>query len=148
MGTMNRRDDSPAEVLSREFGRLEVQALEAIWKGPRPATVRDLQPFFPGCAYTTLMTTLDRLHKKGVLQRVKIGRAFAYEPRFERAQLELQLAAASIEGLLGAGRGRSALAPVLSCFIDAVSERDRLLLDDLERLLKEKRAQLGREHSR
>lgn len=148
MRTMSLRDDSPTEVLTREFGRLEVQALEAIWNGPRPATVRDLQPFFPGCAYTTLMTTMDRLHKKGVLQRVKVGRAFAYEPRVTRAELELQIAAESIEGILGAGRGRSALAPVLSCFINAVTERDRLLLDDLERLLKEKRSQLGREDSR
>src|SRR5580765_1888443 len=119
---MHRPDDSPAEVLSREFGRLEVQALEAIWKGPRPATVRDLQPFFPGIAYTTLMTTMDRLHKKGVLDRTKVGRAFAYEPRMTRDELELQLAAQSIDGLLVSGRGRNALAPVLSCFIDAVSE--------------------------
>jgi hypothetical protein len=36
----------------------------------------------------------------------------------------------------------------LSCFVDAVSERDRLLLDDLERLLKAKRMRLDRGESR
>ena len=77
---MNRREDPRAEVLSREFGPLEVQVLEAIWREGRPATVRDLHASFPRIAYTTLMTTLDRLHKKGVLQRSKIGRAYAYEP--------------------------------------------------------------------
>ena len=145
MAGMTIPDDSRAEVLSQAFGPLEVQVLEAIWQGRRPASVRDLQGSFPGCAYTTLMTTLDRLHKKGVLLRVKVGRAFVYEPRFARPEMEMRLAARSIEELLGAARGREALAPLLSCFVDAVSERDRLLLDDLERLLKAKRTRLGRE---
>ena len=107
-------------------------------------TVRDLHSSFPRFAYTTLMTTLDRLHKKGVLERTKVGRAYAYEPRFERPEMERRLAARSVEKLLGAASGRRALAPLLSCFVDAVSERDRLLLDDLERLLKAKRTRLLR----
>ena len=139
---MLRRDDPPVDVLAQEFGPLEVQVLEAIWREQKPATVKSLHPSFPGCAYTTLMTTLDRLHKKGVLQRTKVGRAFSYEPRFDRAETERRLAARSIEGLLASGGSRSALEPLLSCFVDAVSERDRLLLDDLERLLKAKRALL------
>jgi predicted transcriptional regulator len=139
---MPSRDDLREEVLPRTLGPLEVQVLEAIWRGPRPTTVRVLQSSFPQCAYTTLMTTLDRLHKKGVLERAKVGRAFAYEPRFERPELEVRLAARSVEQLLGAAQGRRALEPLLSCFVDAVSERDRLLLDDLERLLKAKRTRL------
>ena len=139
---MTRREDPREEVLSQTFGPLEVQVLEAIWRGRRPTTVRDLQSSFPRCAYTTLMTTLDRLHKKGVLERTKVGRAYAYEPRFARPEMEMRLAARSIEGLLGAARGRRALEPLLSCFVDAVSERDRELLDDLERLLNAKRTRL------
>ena len=50
--------------------------LDALWALDRPATVRDLQPQFPASAYTTLMTTLDRLHRKGMLLREKEGRAF------------------------------------------------------------------------
>jgi len=128
------------EILSRTFGPLEVKVLEAIWRERSPSTVRALHESFPRLAYTTLMTTLDRLHRKGVLDRTKVGRAFAYEPRYARHEMELQLAARSIEGLLGAARGRSALTPLLSCFVDAVGERDRLLLDDLEALLAAKRA--------
>jgi predicted transcriptional regulator len=137
-----RSDDEGTELLAQTFGPLEVQVLDAMWRQPNPATVRDLQASFPKCAYTTLMTTLDRLHKKGVLARVKSGRAFVYEPKFARNELEIRLAARSVEELLGAARGRTALEPLLSCFVDAVSERDRLLLDDLERLLKAKRAAL------
>lgn len=141
---MTRRERPRAEILSQAFGPLELQVLEAVWRGPCPTTVRDLQSSFPRFAYTTLMTTLDRLHKKGVLARAKVGRAFAYEPRFDRSEMERRLAAQSIEELLGGVRGRSAIEPLLSCFVDVVSDRDRLLLDDLERLLKAKRARLDR----
>jgi predicted transcriptional regulator len=141
---MTRREGLRAEILSQTFGPLEVQVLEAVWRAPGPATVRDLQPSFPGFAYTTLMTTLDRLHKKGVLARTKVGRAFAYESRLDRSEMERQLATQSIEELLGGASGRRALEPLLSCFVDAVTERDRQLLDDLERLLREKRTRLER----
>jgi len=145
---MYRRDEPRTEVLSQEFGPLEVQVLEAIWREPRPATVRELQASFPEIAYTTLMTTLDRLYKKGVLERTRVGRAFAYVPRFDRPEIERRLAARSVEELLGAASGRRALEPLLSCFVDAVSERDRRLLDDLERLLRDKRERLVRGGSR
>ena len=141
---MSHRDGPPPELLSQEFGPLEVRVLEAIWAEARPATVRDLHASFPRFAYTTLMTTLDRLHKKGVLSRTKVGRAYAYEPQWARSEMELRLAARSIEGFLGAARGRGALEPLLSCFVDAVSERDRQLLDDLERLLEAKRTRIVR----
>jgi predicted transcriptional regulator len=141
---MTRRDGLRTQILTQAFGPLEIQVLEAVWASSGPATVRDLQSSFPECAYTTLMTTLDRLHKKGVLARTKVGRAFAYESRLERSEMERQLATRSIGELLGAASGRRALEPLLSCFVDAVTERDRQLLDDLERLLKEKRTRLDR----
>jgi predicted transcriptional regulator len=136
------RKSPGTEILTQAFGPLEVEVIEAIWRERRPATVRDLHASFPRLAYTTLMTTLDRLHTKGVLLRTKVGRAYAYEARLARAEMEVRLAARSVEQLLGAAQGRRAIEPLLSCFVDAVSERDRLLLDDLERLLKEKRARI------
>ena len=115
-----------------------------MWQRPRLVTVRELQASFPRLAYTTLMTTLDRLHRKRVLQRTKVGRAFAYEPQVERAELELRLATRSIEGLLGSASGRNAIAPLLSCFVEAVGERDHQLLNELEALVSAKRARLDR----
>jgi predicted transcriptional regulator len=136
------------EVLARAFGPLERRILEAIWREARPVTVRDLQPSFPCVAYTTLMTTLDRLYRKGVLERAKASRAYAYEPRFERSEMEARLAARVIDDLLGPAGGPRTLEPVLSCFVDAVSELDRQALDDLERLVKAKRSRLLRGESR
>ena len=62
------------------LGPLEARVLDALWTRGAACSVRDLQPGFPAIAYTTLMTTLDRLHRKGVLSREKQGRAFAYAP--------------------------------------------------------------------
>jgi hypothetical protein len=45
------------------------------------------------------------------------------------------------------GHGADAVEPVLACIVDAVSERDRELLDELDRLIKEKRKELNMEIS-
>lgn len=117
--------------------------MEIVWK-QGAASVRHVQELFgKSTAYTTLMTTLDRLYKKGLLDRSKEGRAFRYTPRFSREQLEHVVARDVIEGLLG--KGRSGTSPVLACFVEAVSERDRELLDELDRLVKEKRRSLVRD---
>ena len=78
--------------LEAVFGPLEMRVLEALWSRGTPACVRDIQPQFPGVAYTTLMTTLDRLFRKGTLQREKSGRAFYYSPKASQQQLLSQLA--------------------------------------------------------
>src|SRR5262245_40662966 len=105
-------------MLTSAFGPLEAQVLNVVWRERRPVTVLILQETFPKTAYTTLMTTLDRLHKKGVLKRKKTGRAFAYEPIFDRPEIEMRIAAKSVEQILEPARGRGTLEPLLSCFID------------------------------
>jgi predicted transcriptional regulator len=115
--------------------------MEFIWRRPKRAaevSVRDIHlAFNERLAYTTLMTTLDRLHKKGLLDRRKEGRAFFYSPRFSPDEFERGVARDVINMLLG--RGSGGVEPILACIIDAVSERDRALLDELDRLIKEKR---------
>ena len=122
--------------LASLFGALELRVLEALWRRGA-ATVRDLRADFPAAAYTTLMTTMERLHKKGVLARQKSGRAFVYRPLSSRQDLESGLVTRAIQPLLA---GESAH-PVLSCFVDEVSRHDERLLDELERLVREKRRQ-------
>ena len=64
--------------LAALFGSLELRVLEAVWRRGGERHVRDIQAEFPGAAYTTLMTTMDRLHRKGVLARRKVGRGVLY----------------------------------------------------------------------
>jgi predicted transcriptional regulator len=121
------------------FGQLELRVLDSLWRRGQPSAVRDLRGDFPGAAYTTVMTTLDRLHRKGVLERVKSGRAFLYSPRFSREQLQAALAEDALRGILGPDAAR--LRPVLSMLVDAVSRQDREVLDELERLAGQRRSE-------
>ncbi len=104
--------------------------------------MRDIHEDFPGAAYTTLMTTLDRLYRKGVLDRERAGRAFRYRPRYTRPEMEALLAANAVDAFLG--HEPKALRPALSFLVDAVGERDHALLDELEILVREKRERAKR----
>jgi len=138
----------PRHPLDATYGPLEIRVLEALWSCAAPACVRDLQPRFAGVAYTTLMTTLDRLFRKGTLARDKRGRAFYYAPKTSREQLISQLAGSAFAHLLPALSGvegpgeHAAVRPILSMFVDTVGARDRALLDELESLVRARRDEL------
>jgi predicted transcriptional regulator len=122
------------------LGPLEQEVLELVWQRGT-ASVRDIHlAFDERLAYTTLMTTLDRLFKKGLLARHKDGRAFCYSPRATPEELARGLTRRALDGLLG--RNPDGVEPLLACIVDAVTEHDRELLDDLDRLIQEKRRTL------
>ena len=121
------------------LGPLERRVLELLWGRAGEASVRDVCESIPDLAYTTLMTTLDRLHRKGLLSRCRAGRAFHYRTRVSRLELERLEAARAFETLLAPGAEPASLRPVLSCFVEAVESRDRALLDELERLVRARR---------
>lgn len=132
----------PATIASR-LGPLERRVLEALWLRGTPGSVRDLQPAFSEIAYTTLMTTLDRLHRKGLLDRTKQGRAFLYQARLSRLEFESARAADALRTALAGDR--AALGPLLSFFVDAVGDKDQELLDELEALVRARRLEMDRE---
>jgi predicted transcriptional regulator len=130
----------PREIACLALGTLERQVLEETWRRGE-VSVRDVfRTFDERVAYTTLMTTLDRLFKKKLLQRRKDGRAFLYSALLSREDFEHGIKQDVIDGLLG--QGADAVEPVLACIVDTVSDRDRQLLDELDRLIKEKRKEL------
>jgi predicted transcriptional regulator len=105
-----------------------------------PVDLEMVASFNDEIAYTTLMTTLDRLYKKGYLERRKVDRAFVYKALHTPEELQRGITGDVITGLID-GATRNAQ-PVLACIVDAVSEKDRELLDELERLIKEKKESL------
>jgi predicted transcriptional regulator len=121
------------------LGPLEQQLLSALWMR-ESATVREiLDAGDIKLAYTTVMTTLDRLFKKQLLNRTAEGRAFRYSPRYTQEQLEKAAVGETIRQLLDSG---TTAALPLSYLVEAVSEHDARLLDDLQRLLDDKRREL------
>ena len=125
------------------LGELEQKAMREIWRGGEMSVGAICECFGNTYAYTTLMTTLDRLYKKGLLSRRKEGRAFLYTSVYSLQEMERGVARDVISNLLDASLGKAE--PVLACIVDSVSERDTQLLDELERLVIEKRRQLSGE---
>jgi predicted transcriptional regulator len=132
--------NAATQPLESTFGPLELRVLDALWARSSAACVRDIQPTFPGVAYTTLMTTLDRLYRKGFLDRHKSGRAFYYRPKASQRQLISELAGSTFATMLP---GNAAdVRPILSMFVDTVGDRDQKLLDELEELVRARRQEL------
>ena len=124
------------------LGQLERQVLDRAWQRGE-VSVRDIFVVFEEkIAYTTLMTTLDRLFKKRLLDRRKNGRAFLYTPAVSREEFERGIREDVIDGLLSGGA--EGVGPILACIVETVSENDRRLLDELDRLVKEKKRELQR----
>jgi BlaI family transcriptional regulator, penicillinase repressor len=122
------------------LGALESDVMDEVWRHGGELRVRDVHAAFQArLAYTTVMTTMDRLYKKGLLERRKDGRAFLYSARLTRQQFVLNAGVGLIRGLL-----ESEGEPALSFLVDAVTERDRELLDRLERMVREKKRQAAK----
>jgi predicted transcriptional regulator len=121
------------------LGPLERQLLQSLW-ARGTATVRELiDEGNITQAYTTVMTTLDRLYKKGLLTRISEGRAFRYSPRQTPADLQRVAAVEGIRQLLGSSN--AATLP-LSYLVEAISDHDAQLLDELQQLVENKRREL------
>lgn len=121
------------------LGPLERRVLDEIWSRGS-LTVRELldDGKLP-LAYTTVMTTLDRLFKKGLLDRVEEGRAFRYSAHCAPAEVQRIVTVTTMR------RWIKSLTPAslpLSCFVEAISDHDAKLLDELRVLVQQKRAQL------
>jgi predicted transcriptional regulator len=119
------------------LGPLERDIMAVVWEGGE-MTVRTVRARLDQfVAYTTVMTTLDRLFRKGLLDRRKTGRAFAYQPIVTEDELDRAFARGAVSAFLRQD-GQDPL-PLLSSLVDVVSELDPELLNALERLVREKR---------
>jgi predicted transcriptional regulator len=124
---------------SSELGPLEERLLESVWNRGN-GTVRELMDdSCPDLAYTTVMTTLDRLFKKNLLSREAEGRAFRYKPRFSREELHREAAGEAFRQMLNSSPASSL---PLSYLVEIVTERDAELLDRLQDVIEAKRAEL------
>jgi predicted transcriptional regulator len=130
----------PREVVDLALGKLEREVMNIAWQRTE-LCVRDVYEVFQErIAYTTLMTTLHCLYRKGVLDRSKKGRAFIYSPRFTPLELEQGIAKDVIEGLMD--RAFNGVEPLLACIVETVTEQDRTYLDALERFIRQKKRDL------
>jgi predicted transcriptional regulator len=131
------------DLLDAALGALERPVMDIVWGG-EGVTVRDVQRKLQRpVAYTTVMTTLDRLFKKGFVGRTRSGRAFVYRATGSLEQIEAAVASRVITGLLSTGAAR----PILSNLVDAVGSQDGGLdlLNALEAMVRQKRRRIERD---
>lgn len=128
------------------LGPLELSTMEILWERGESNVREVIERLDRRLAYTTVMTTLDRLFKKGLLDRRKVHRSFAYLPKLSRQEWEEKRAGELMAGFLAGPEPSREL--LLSCFLDVVGEHDAALLDELEKKIRMRRKELlGRRDS-
>jgi predicted transcriptional regulator len=123
------------------LGPLEIAVMEILWERGESNVHDVVEKLDRPLAYTTVMTTLDRLYKKGLLSRHKSERAFLYSTRQTRREWEQKRAGEFVAGFLNGPQAAGEL--LISCLVDAVGQKDAALLDELERKIRVKRKELG-----
>ncbi len=110
------------------FGDLEEKIMNVIWErgnGTVSEVKKDLNNRY---AHTTIMTVLDRLYKKGILNREKEGKGYRYYPILSKDEFEKLVAKKVLNGLTKSNRSIT-----LTAFEGLV---ENLSSDELERLKK------------
>jgi predicted transcriptional regulator len=149
---MKRRDYSESGLIFRSLqssaknrlGPLELQVLSVL-RRRGSATVHEVIKYGDlRREYNTVMTTLGQLYRKQLVSRTKVphSRAFRYIPCHTQAELEREVISKIVRRLLDVRSTTS-----LSYLVEAISEHDAGLLDDLQRLVNEKRQKLRGERS-
>lgn len=116
--------------------------MEVLW-GAGESSVRTVADHLDRpLAYTTVMTTLDRLYKKGLLERRKSDRAFLYSPKLSRDDFARARAGDLVADFLAGPQTSRDL--LVSCFLDAVGRHDDEVLGELEEKIRRQRKQLRR----
>lgn len=111
--------------MTSRLAGLERAAMDVVWQASRPVTAREVSDALAdrGLAYTTWLTVLGRLERKGLLQRDRSARAHSYRPTASRADHVAVL----MEQALGQAEDRAA---VLQHFARAMTPEDAAALRD------------------
>lgn len=106
----------------RPAGELEASVLAALWAADRPLTPGEVRELLnAGLARTTVTTILTRLHEKGVVDRARRGRGYAYVPVADNSGLHARRMHAELER--GEDRGG-----ILARFVSDLSPEDEEIL--------------------
>lgn len=119
-----------------QLGDLEIAVLNFLWQHDDLDAKQMLQCVQPDRDITlsTVQSTIERLCKKQLVVRTKVSHAFRYRAALPREQLVSQL----IVGVM-AKLGHGHAAPALSSFVDMAEHIDADALDELERLIQQRR---------
>jgi predicted transcriptional regulator len=82
-----------------QLGDLETEIMDRVWSARGPVAVRDVRELLARpLAYTTVMTVMDRLFRKGWLNRERTGRSYRYTPTLSRSAYTARLMSEVLSG--------------------------------------------------
>ncbi|MEN6643611.1 MAG: BlaI/MecI/CopY family transcriptional regulator [Armatimonadia bacterium] len=129
-----------SEGLQKMLGKLEAEVMEATWKAEAPVSVDDVREALTrggkNPAYTTIMTTLSRLHAKGLLSREMRGKAYYYSPRVSRRELTSNVTKQVIDSLMS-----TFAEPAMAYFVEALGDEHPDKLDTLAQMIRQRQEQ-------
>ncbi|MBK8015211.1 MAG: BlaI/MecI/CopY family transcriptional regulator [Deltaproteobacteria bacterium] len=121
---------------------LEADIMEVVWsKGWKEFAVADVQRELErkrDIAYTTVMTTVGRLHEKGLLSRERDGKRYVYRPCMSRDEFTEAMARDLLGSLSGLGHEQA-----IALLVDQVADSDAEELGKFEALIRKKKKELG-----
>ena len=115
----------------RGFGDLEAVIMRRVWDHDDPVTVRELYEELQrerAIAYTTVMSTMDNLHRKGWLARERDGKAYRYTAVASREEYSARLMG---EAMAEAGDTEAVLSHFVAAMDGGQAEALRAVLDRL-----------------
>jgi predicted transcriptional regulator len=126
--------------LNQVLGDLEKGIMEILWEKGE-ATIREILPSLPRDpepSYSTVITVTNRLEKKGLLERKKVKKAFFYKPLYSKDEFYGLVSRKVVEGV-------SSISPYTTMvnLVDIVAEADPDRIEQLAKLIEEKKLQKG-----
>jgi predicted transcriptional regulator len=136
-----RKPPKPSNTLPH-LGELELTLLKALWDAPNQSahTLRQQLSAAHASSLSTVQSTLERLHRKALVEREKRGHAYVYRARLGRAELLGKLLGGVIRQL-----HNGSLEPILSSFVDFADRFDDDTLDRLDALVQQRLERRGDE---
>ncbi len=133
---------SSSNVLPNTLGELELGVLEALWETPHldAKAICERIPRLRRTSLSTVQSTLERLYRKGMVDRDKQGHAYCYFALVSRGNLLGRMMGDVIQ-LLHDGR----LETILSSFVNVAADMDESSLTELEALIEKKKQDLEEE---
>ncbi len=136
---MQKKPPRPSNTLP-QLGELELTLLNALWESADQSAqiLRKRLPASHASSLSTVQSTLERLHRKQLVQREKRGHAYVYRARLGRSELLGKLLGGVIRQL-----HTGSLEPILSSFVDFADRFDEETLDQLDALVQQRLEERG-----
>ena len=124
------------EGLNQVLGMLEKDIMEVLWNRGE-SSVSDILNSFPSdknISYSTVITVTNRMAKKGLLKKRKVGKAYFYKPTYNKEQFFGLVSKKVVEGI-----SEFSLQSAMVNFVDYMSQLDSNKIEYFSKLIESKR---------